>query len=84
MSYAKTVTILTSKWHLLTFFCYRFRIGHFWNDFLRQNFLNGSLKPVLAGFYTKMKIEPFYRLSPRSLLAIFKGKLAMFTGATRE
>ena len=80
----KRLTLLTSKWHLLTFFCYRFCIGHFWNDYFCENFLNRSLKPVLAGFYTKMKIEPFYRLSPRSLLAIFLGKLAMFTGATRE
>ena len=32
-----------------------------------QHFLNGSLEPVLNGFYMKMKIEPFYRLSPRSL-----------------
>ena len=84
MSDAKTVTLWVSKWHLLTSFCYRFRIRHFLDIFFDKVVLHGSLKPVLAGFYTKMKIEPFYRLSPRSLLAIFKGKLAMFTGATRE
>ena len=86
MSDAKTVTLWVSKWHLLTSFCYRFRIRYFCVMFFDKKFLDGSLKPVLAGFYIKMKIEVLDRLSlsPRSLLAIFNGKLAMFTGATRE
>ena len=67
MSDAKTVTLWVSKWHLLTSFCYRFRIRHFWAIFFDKVFLNGSLEPVLKGFCMKMKIEPFYRLSPRSL-----------------
>ena len=71
MSDAKTVTLWVSKWHLLTSFCYRFCIGHFWNDRFCTKFLNGSLEPVLAGFYMKVKIEVLDRLSPRSLWAIF-------------
>ena len=67
MSDAKTVTLWVSKWHLLTSFCYRFRIRHFWNDILRKKFLNGSLKPVLKGFCMKVKIEWLDRFSKRSL-----------------
>ena len=46
----------SQKVHLLTFKCYRFRIGHFWQDYFRQKFLNGSLEPVLAGFGIKVAL----------------------------
>ena len=39
--------------------------------FFDKKFLDGSLKPMFAGFYIKMKIEVLDRLSPRSLWAIF-------------
>ena len=57
MPYAKTVTLKSQKVHLLTCFCYRFRIRHFWQDYFRQKFLNGSLEPVLAGFGIKVAVE---------------------------
>ena len=57
MSYAQTVTRTKSKWHLLTFKCYRFRIGHFWNDYFRTIPLNMSLEPVLAGFGITSAVE---------------------------
>ena len=57
MSYAKTVTLKAPKCHLLSCFCYRFRIGHFGKDTFRPKFLNGSLEPVLAGFGIKVALE---------------------------
>ena len=56
MPYAKTVTKTSQKVHLLTFKCYRFRIGHFWQDYFCTKFLNGSLEPVLAGFGIKVAL----------------------------
>ena len=82
MSDAKTVTLWVSKWHLLTSFCYRFRIRNFCVTIFDKKFLKGSLKPELAGFYIKMKIEPFYRLSPRSLrskMTFAVGRKKLFT-----
>ena len=46
----------SQKVHLLTFKCYRFRIGHFWQDYFCTKFLNGSLEPVLAGFGIKVAL----------------------------